>query len=133
MTAFFDTNVLVYAVSSDARSLVARERMGEGGFVSVQVLNEFVNVALRKLRYEWPAIEQALRFFHEVFESVVPITLATHRAALVIARGHKVAFYDALIVASASEAGCDELLTEDMQDGRVFGGLTIRNPFTRAV
>jgi predicted nucleic acid-binding protein len=29
------------------------------------------------------------------------------------------------------EAGCDTLLTEDMQDGRVFGGLTIRNPFRR--
>jgi predicted nucleic acid-binding protein len=39
------------------------------------------------------------------------------------------AFYDALIVAAAIEAGCDTLFTEDMQHGRKFGSLTVVNPF----
>lgn len=45
------------------------------------------------------------------------------------ARDHNLAFYDALIVAAAIEGGCDTLWSEDMQHGRVIGGLTIRNPF----
>lgn len=133
MSTFLDANLRVYAVSSDARGPVARERIRGGGLVSVQVLNEFVNVALKKLRGGWPEIEQALRYFLEAFEAVVPINLATHRAAIVIARDHKAPFYDALIVASALESRCEELVTEDKQDGRVFGGLTIRNPFRRNV
>ena len=48
------------------------------------------------------------------------------------ARDHSLAFYDALIVAAALEAGCDTLLTEDMQHGRTFLGCTIVNPFAPA-
>src|SRR5437764_662000 len=48
---------------------------------------------------------------------------------LKLARDHGLAFYDALIVAAALEAGCDTLFTEDMQHGRKFGSLTIINPF----
>jgi predicted nucleic acid-binding protein len=57
------------------------------------------------------------------------ISLSTHQAAVALARDHNIAFYDALIVAAAQEAGCDTLFTEDMQHGRKFGGLTIVNPF----
>ena len=57
------------------------------------------------------------------------LTADTHAKALALAREHGLAFYDALIVASAIEAGCDILYSEDMQHGRTIGGLTIRNPF----
>lgn len=60
---------------------------------------------------------------------VVPITIGTHEAAVALAREHAFNFYDALIVASALEAGCDTLFTEDMQHGRTIGGLAIWNPF----
>jgi predicted nucleic acid-binding protein len=52
-----------------------------------------------------------------------------HMAARRLSAAHNVAFYDALIVAAATEAGCGTLYTEDMQHGRAFGGLTIVNPF----
>ena len=93
------------------------------------MLNEFLHVARRKLRHDWPQIELALGLFHASLDDVVPITLNTHGNAVSLARDHGLSFYDALIVASAIEAGCDTLYSEDMQHGRAFGGLTIVNPF----
>jgi predicted nucleic acid-binding protein len=127
--AFFDTNILIYTATSDAKRQPAVDCLSCGGVASVQVLNEFVHVARRKFRHEWPQIELALGLFHTAFDDVVPITLNTHDAALALARDHGLAFYDALIVASAIEAGCDTLFTEDMQHDRKFGSLAIVNPF----
>ena len=59
--------------------------------------------------------------------------MATHEAALVLAEHTGYAVYDALLLASAIEAGCDTVCSEDMQDGQVIDGcLTIRNPFRQA-
>jgi predicted nucleic acid-binding protein len=129
MKAFFDTNVLVYVVTSDPRKQKAQRVLSAGGIVSVQVLNEFANVAHRKLGHAWDEVEFALNQFRVFFDEVSPLTLDTHTSALVIARDHRLSFYDALVVASAIEAGCDILYSEDMQDGRTFGALAIRNPF----
>jgi predicted nucleic acid-binding protein len=127
--AFFDTNILVYTTTSDRRQQQAAACLSRGGVASVQVLNEFVHVARRKLRNDWPQIEFALEQFRESLEEVLPVTLATHDSAVVLARDHGISFYDALIVASAIEAGCDTLFTEDLQHGRRFGGLAVVNPF----
>ena len=129
MKAFFDTNILVYTAASDARKQQAVECLSRGGCVSVQVLNEFVHVARRKLRHDWSQIELALGLFRASLDDVVPVTLNTHNAAVSLAREHGLSFYDALIVAAAIEAGCDTLYSEDMQHGRAFGGLSIVNPF----
>ncbi|UPK35375.1 PIN domain-containing protein [Bradyrhizobium sp. 186] len=129
MKAFFDSSILVYTATSDPRKQQAAACLSGGGYVSVQVLNEFVHVARRKLRTDWPQIEFALQQFRVSLVDVVPITLNTHAGALALARNHGFAFYDALIVAAAIEAGCDTLYSEDMQHGRNVGGLTIVNPF----
>ncbi|MHB8885447.1 MAG: PIN domain-containing protein, partial [Methylovirgula sp.] len=101
----------------------------EGGAISVQVLNEFTNVCRKKLRLDWPRIEEALARFQEVFEEIVPLTVETHAAAVALARNDGCAFYDALIIAAAQEAGCETLYSEDLQHGRKFGDLVIVNPF----
>ena len=129
MKAFFDTNILVYTATSDPKKQQAADCLRRGGLASVQVLNEFVNVARRKLRHDWPQIEFALGLFRDSLDDVVPVTLNIHIGAVSLARDHSLSFYDALIVASAIEAGCDILYSEDMQHGRSFGGLTIVNPF----
>lgn len=128
---FFDTNVLVYAiVSDDPRALIAADLILAGGVISVQVLNEFVAVARRKLKRSWPDIRADLRSFGAVVSDPRAITFSTHTLACIIAERDGFYLYDALIVASALEAGCTTLLTEDMQDGRLIDGrLTIRNPF----
>ena len=129
MRAFFDTNVLVYAATSDPTKERAAACLGRGGMASVQVLNEFVHVARRKLRHDWPLIELALEQFRLALEAIVPITMSTHASAVLLARDESLSFFDALIVAAAIEAGCDTLYSEDMQHGRTIGDLAIVNPF----
>ena len=63
------------------------------------------------------------------FRDISPITSATHAAAVALARDHSLAFYDALILAAAIEAGCETLYSEDFQHGRRFGDLMVVNPF----
>jgi predicted nucleic acid-binding protein len=132
VTAFFDTNILVYAASSDAKRQHANDCLRRRGLASVQVLNEFVHVARRKLGHDWQQIEFALGLFRASLDDIVPVTLNTHAGAIALARDHGLSFYDALVVAAAQEAGCETLYSEDMQHGRKFGGLTIVNPFIEA-
>lgn len=129
MKPFLDTNILVYAQSEDSRSVRAQSLLESGGIVSVQVLNEFANVLRRKLGRNWSEIVEALDDVRVLLAPALPLTAETHAAAVALAREHGFGFYDALIVASALEAGCDTLLTEDMQHGRIVGALAIRNPF----
>jgi predicted nucleic acid-binding protein len=129
VSAFFDSNVLIYAYSTDHRRDHALDTIADGGIISVQVLNEFTNVLRRKQKQDWSVIESALSSIVFRFPDIRPLTAATHAAALALARDHDLQFYDALIVASALDAGCDTLFTEDMQNGRKFGNLTVVNPF----
>ena len=131
---FFDSNILIYTLAEhDPREQVAAALLARGGVVSVQVLNEFVAVARRKLRLSWPEIHQALAAIRACCPPPRPLTLATHEAALGLAERHGFPVYDALIVAAALDAGCGTLFSEDMQDGQVVEGrLTIRNPFAAA-
>ena len=130
-SAFFDSNVLIYAmVSGDSRRERAQQLVAQGGTISVQVLNEFVAVARRKMRMPWLDVIQALDAVRMLFPSPLAITIDTHREALAIAERYGYGIYDALIVASALEARCAILYSEDMQDGQVIDGrLTIQNPF----
>jgi predicted nucleic acid-binding protein len=131
---FFDTNILVYAiVQDDPRSSRAEELIVEGGTVSVQVLNEFVAVARRKTNMPWDEVQFAIDNIIRLCPDPLPITVDTHQEALAIAEKYGYKIYDALIVASALEARCAILYSEDMQDGRVIEKrLTIRNPFSRS-
>jgi predicted nucleic acid-binding protein len=133
--AFLDTNVLVYAtVTDDPRAAIAMALLEQGGTISVQVLNEFTNTAIRKLKRSWSDVTAALAAFRLLLPSLLPITVAMHEAALEMAQRDRVSFYDALIVAAALEAGCSTLLSEDMQHGRVIDGrLTIQNPFAQVL
>ena len=129
MTAFIDTNVLIYAQGSGAKSEMARQVILAGGVISVQVLNEFAAVLRRKFRLEWTVIADSLADVRAALGPVRPLDVEIHLHAAALARSHGFSFYDALIVASARAAGCDTLLTEDLQAGRRVAGLTIVNPF----
>jgi predicted nucleic acid-binding protein len=129
--AFFDTNVLIYAIAqNDPRGPRAEALLANGGLVGVQVLNEFVSVACRKLRMPWKDVIEALDAIRILCPSPAPITISTHETALRIAENHGYGIYDALIVAAALESGCATLYSEDLQDGQLINRkLTIRNPF----
>ncbi len=126
----FDSNVLLYLVAvNDEKAARARDIVADGGTISVQALNEIVNVGRRKLKMPWPELDALLDELKDVL-SVVPVDIETHETACRLARRYKLAFYDAAIVAAALLADCDTLWSEDMHDGLVVDGrLTIRNPF----
>src|ERR1700692_500650 len=108
--AFFDSNVLIYAmVSGDSRRERAQQLVEQGGVISVQVLNEFVAVARRKMHMPWEDVIEALGAVRILFPSPVSITLEAHEAALKIAQQYGFGIYDAMIAATALEANCSTL------------------------
>ncbi|MFL5167990.1 MAG: PIN domain-containing protein [Microvirga sp.] len=130
---FFDTNVLVYAfLSTDPRHGTARALAAGGGVFSVQVANEFVDVARRKMRWEWQDVVAMLAAFRAWFGTPVPLTHETHVLALEVARRRGLRIYDALVLSAAKQAGCRILYTEDLQDGQTIEGVLVRNPFVGA-
>lgn len=131
--AFFDTNVVLYMLSSDtARADRAEELLAQGGTVSVQVLNELANVTRRKLCLPWSEVIEILTQIRAICE-VEPLTVETHVRGLGLAERYNLSVYDALILAAALQAGCSVLYTEDLQDGQMIEEvLTIHNPFTKA-
>ena len=130
---FLDSNVLVYAFTDDARAEAAQALLERSCAISVQGLNEFANVARRKLGKSWEELRGDLAAIGALCSTVVPIDLDTHAAALRLAERYGFAMFDALMVATALQAGSTTLWSEDMQDGMVIDGtLRIANPFQRA-
>jgi predicted nucleic acid-binding protein len=129
--AFFDTNILVYVVGhKDKRTDTAEGLLAAGGTISVQVLNEFANVSRKKLRMSWKEIEEALAAIRVLCPAPLPLTIDTHDAGRRIAAKYGYSMFDGLIAASALEAECDTLFSEDLQDGQIIEDrVTIRNPF----
>ena len=78
--SFFDTNILLYSVSGDLRKAdIASELIRRGGVISVQNLNEYANVARRKLNLPWERLRLHLRVLRATLD-VVPLTLSNSRA-----------------------------------------------------
>lgn len=125
---FLDSNVLIYALADDPRADVALALVEAGGTISAQVRTEVAHVLRRKVGLDWPGIAGAMDLFTSLLE-VVPVTPEAAAAALAIAEETGYSLWDAQILASAIEAGCGVVYTEDMQHGRHIGGLDIRNPF----
>lgn len=128
--AFFDTNVILYAFrEEDGRSQVAWSLLAAGGTTSVQVLNEFVSVARRKLHKSWEEVCRALDIVRVFCSEPVPITLQIQDRALQIAQRYGYSIFDSLVITTAIESGANILYSADMRDGQVIDALTIRNPF----
>jgi predicted nucleic acid-binding protein len=130
VSAFFDTNILVYAQQTGTKAVAAQNLIDKGGVISAQVLNELANVLHRKLGRTWDDVELVLGDADNALGPALPLTSQTNRIALAFARQHGLSFYDALILASATEAGCDTLYSEDLQHGRHYGSLVVVNPFS---
>jgi predicted nucleic acid-binding protein len=128
--SFFDTNVLLYLASRDlAKADRADKLIGEGGPISVQVLNEIANVCRRKMGMSWTETREFLTTIKSLLP-VQPLTIEVHDTGLALAERYGLSTYDAMIVASALHADCDKLWSEDMQDDMAIENrLRITNPF----
>jgi predicted nucleic acid-binding protein len=127
---FLDSNVLVYAFTSDSRAVRAQELLARGCNIGVQGLNEFANVARCRLGMSWVEIREALAAVRTLSRAILPVDVATHSDALRVAERYGCAVYDALVIAAALRADCGVLWSEDMHDGLVIDRrLRIANPF----
>lgn len=126
---FIDSNVLLYTLGQNAlKAERAVSIVDASPCISVQVLNEFTNVARKKLKLDWSVIKIGLMNATANCH-VVSMTLETHQRAVEFAEINLLKIYDANIIAAAVLAGCDMLYTEDMNHGQRVGGVLIQNPF----
>ena len=127
---FADTNVLLYLMSNDMhKKQISKEILASSPFISTQVLNEFSNVCIKKLKITSDSLLQVLGTI-EKHVALVSFTSTTIRAAIQLRQRYQLQYYDSLIVATALENGCDLLLSEDMQHSMLIDSrLKVVNPF----
>ncbi len=127
---FLDTNILIYAFADGDKADIAREVMREPFILSLQALNEFVNVGRRKLHLPWERLRSAIADIELVAGKVVPIRSDMTASALALAERYTLSFYDALMLAAALDAKCSRFYSEDLHHGLMIDGtLEVINPF----
>ena len=129
---FFDTNVLLYLLSSDVRKADCAEHLVSiGGTISVQVLNEFTQVARRKFQMPAADVVAVLATLRRALK-VESLTEATHDLGVEMSVKYSLSVYDAMIVAAGLLCGAKTLYSEDMQSGLLIEKqLRIENPFAQ--
>jgi predicted nucleic acid-binding protein len=127
---FFDTNTLLYLLSSDSKKADwVSSNLQQSNVISVQVLNEFTSASLRKIKISHTELDEFLDLFKSIF-SVMKLDLETFNTGLMISRQYGYRHYDSMIIAAALEAGCERLYSEDMQHRQIIDKkLQIVNPF----
>lgn len=136
---FFDTNVLVYAAvrQDERKSATAQElirhalEVNHDGVISVQVVTEFVNVMLNRFKMSAKAVDEWVSQFYPLLATEV--TMDAVRNAMCIKEEYGIQYYDALIIATAEKLGCTEIVSEDLNDGQLYHGMAVVNPFKSAV
>ena len=132
---FIDTNILVYSLDKfdtekqeKCRKLLRAFTSDFRGVISTQVMQEFYVAATKKLGADALTVKDILHSF-ERFETII-ITPEIIKDAIDCSIINKLSFWDALIVAAAESAGCENLWTEDLNDGQVIRGVRVVNPLT---
>jgi len=128
--SFFDTSVLLYLLSGDAVKADRIETLlAARGVISVQVLNEFAVVAIRKLKIPLHEVREILDTIRAVC-AVEPITVDAHDRALAVFERYKFSFYDSILIATALISGAKILYSENLQHRQVIDNqLRVTNPF----
>ena len=130
----FDTNILFYALDPDAaeKHRVARHLIGSANTARTVLLLQTLGELCNSVRKKRPNhLDQAHRWVQHstILFDIVSAQPADLLEAIAAQQQHNIAFWDALLWATARRAGCTLILTEDLQDGRILGGVTVRNPF----
>lgn len=128
-----DTNIIVHALLRESKAAAATAALGRSAFLSAQALNEYANVASRKLGRSWQEIEGDLAAIKRSVPHILPLNEQANADAVRIAARYKLSFYDSLMLAVALSGGARTIYSEDMQPGMMIdGALRIVNPYTAA-
>jgi predicted nucleic acid-binding protein len=134
---FIDTNIFIcsFDIKEKKRQKKAKKIIGHAlssseGIISIQVIQEFLNVATNKFKVPLTLqdsktyLTKVLNPLCEVYPDIIMFELG-----LDIQATTNYSFYDSMIIAAANKGGCIKLYSEDMQDGHEVRGVTIINPF----
>lgn len=131
---FIDSNVLIYANDRNAGEkqnraieVVQKCMRGKSGVLSIQVLQEYANIALLKLMQDDAVVLRQLKLL-EAFNVIAP-SPAMVRRGVEIRNLYRISFWDANIVAAAETAECDYILSEDLNTGQYYAGVKVMDPF----
>jgi predicted nucleic acid-binding protein len=136
MRVALDTNILAYAEGVNDRktqdqSLDLVKRLSATTVVlPVQVLGELFSLLVRKAGRTPSDARKAVLHWRNAFNNLTDTSAEVLLAATDLAQS-KISFWDAVILSAAAESGCQMLLSEDMQDGFVWKGVTVINPFKK--
>jgi len=129
-----DTNVLAYAegVNGAARKVDALgliQRLPAGAaLLPVQALGELFQLLVRKATRTAAQARAAILGWRDAFP-LIETSETVIVGAAELASSHRFSFWDGVILASAAESGCRLLLSEDLQEGFTWNGVTVTNPF----
>ncbi len=130
-----DSNILAYVegVNGIARQQSAAEFVARlpaaRTFVPVQALGELFNVLVRKAKRTPQRSRSEVLKFAEIFQ-LIETSPAILKAAIDLSAKHGLVVWDAMILAAAASVGCRLLLSEDLQEGFTWSGVTVTNPFS---
>lgn len=136
MRLALDTNVLAYAegVNGIAKKRAALEIIvklpRESTFLPVQVLGELFHVLVRKAGRSRERARTAILSWQDVFP-LIETSPAVMLAAADLATHHRLGIWDSVVLSAAAVAGCRLLLSEDLQEGFTWNGVTVANPFSQ--
>ena len=134
---FLDTNIFVYALLASeplkkqrALQLLEQALGSRLGCTSYQVIQEFANVGIKKFRQRF-STDDCKQFIAAAMQPLnrVPSSPELLSAALDLQNDTRYSFYDCLVIASALQADCATLFSEDLQAGQVLAGVRVVNPF----
>lgn len=127
---FFDTNTLLYLLSSDIKKADwVSDNLQQSNVISIQVLNEFTSAVIRKIKISNAELDEFLDLFTSTF-NVRSLDVDTFETGLMVSRRYGYQHYDSMIIAAALQAGCEKLYSEDMQHRQIIDKrLQIVNPF----
>lgn len=136
---FLDTNILIYSFDETAplkqkraRQLITQAIESKKGVISYQVVQEFLNIALKTAQLRL-SLDAAQSYFQKVLKPLCEIHSSDelYLIAFSVQSKMKVSWYDSLIIAAAIMSEAEFLYTEDLQESRKIEGVTIKNPFSR--
>ena len=127
---FIDSNIILYGFSKDLfKKEIVKTLIRANPLISIQVVNEIINVLLKKFHFSIKDVKEVLNFL-KLKTKITNLKLESIELALFIKEKYKYSYYDSLIIASALENDCTILYSEDMQHTQVIEGkLKIINPF----
>jgi predicted nucleic acid-binding protein len=138
MKIALDTNVLAYAEGANGaatrdQALELIQRLPQGAIVlPVQTLGELYNVLVRKARRRPARARTAVLSWRDAYP-LVETSATVMVNAMDLASDHGLTIWDSVVLAASAEAECRLLLSEDLQEGFTWRGVTVTNPFARAL